>query len=165
MTQDPPQGDSLADRSMSAGSAHMESLGLQLVVTARRYRKTMDAVFAERDLSDATSLPLRFLARQNHPLRQKDLADRLGIEGPTLVRALDGLVARGLVRRVPDPDDGRAKLVSATREGRALLARVTKQLDPLRESLFDGIDEADLQATLRLLERLNHNISAQSADT
>ena len=76
-------------------SENREDIGFQLVMVSRRYRKAMDAVFAENDLSDATSLPLRYLARQETPLRQKDLADRLAIEGPTLVRTLDMLVSKG----------------------------------------------------------------------
>lgn len=139
-----------------------ETLGLQLVIVTRRYRKEMDAIFAERDLSDATSLPLRFLVRQDRPMRQKELAERLDIEGPTLVRALDTLVSKGLVRRSEDPDDRRAKLVSATREGRAFLDSVAPPLRALRTALFEGVSEEDIEATLRLLGRLEANIGART---
>jgi MarR family transcriptional regulator for hemolysin len=128
-------------------------------MVSRRYRKAMDAVFAENDLSDATSLPLRYLARQATPLRQKDLADRLAIEGPTLVRTLDMLVSKGLVRRTEDPDDRRAKLISATDEGRAFLKQISTRFSALRSALFEGIAEADIDATLRLLDQLERNIA------
>ena len=140
-------------------SENREDIGFQLVMVSRRYRKAMDAVFAENDLSDATSLPLRYLARQEAPLRQKDLADRLAIEGPTLVRTLDMLVSKGLVRRTEDPDDRRAKLVSATDEGCAFLKQISTRFSALRSALFDGIAEADIDATLRLLDQLERNIA------
>ncbi|SCM68261.1 MarR family winged helix-turn-helix transcriptional regulator [Donghicola eburneus] len=140
-------------------SENREDIGFQLVMVSRRYRKAMDAVFAENDLSDATSLPLRYLARQETPLRQKDLADRLAIEGPTLVRTLDMLVSKGLVRRTEDPDDRRAKLISATDEGRACLKQISTRFSALRSALFDGIAEADIDATLRLLDQLERNIA------
>ena len=141
-----------------------EEIGFALVMVSRRYRKEMDAVFAENGLSDATSLPLRYLARQNHPLRQKDLAERLAIEGPTLVRTLDMLVAKGLVRRTEDPDDRRAKLVSATKAGRAFLSNLGARFSALRHELFEGISEQDIEATLRLLQRLEQNIAARHGD-
>jgi MarR family transcriptional regulator for hemolysin len=140
-------------------SENREDIGFQLVMVSRRYRKAMDAVFAENDLSDATSLPLRYLARQETPLRQKDLADRLAIEGPTLVRTLDMLVSKGLVRRTEDPDDRRAKLISATDEGRAFLKQISTRFSALRSALFEGIAEADIDATLRLLDQLERNIA------
>ncbi|MCI5039089.1 MAG: MarR family transcriptional regulator [Donghicola eburneus] len=140
-------------------SENREDIGFQLVMVSRRYRKAMDAVFAENDLSDATSLPLRYLARQATPLRQKDLADRLAIEGPTLVRTLDMLVSKGLVRRTEDPDDRRAKLISATDEGRAFLKQISTRFSALRSALFEGIAEADIDATLRLLDQLERNIA------
>lgn len=137
-----------------------EELGLQLIVVSRRYRKEMDAIFADKDLSDATSLPLRFLVRQDRPLRQRDLAEQLDIEGPTLVRVLDTLAQKGLVRRTEDPDDRRAKLVSATKAGRAYLASITPMLSQLRDSLFEGISQEDIDSALRLLNRLEANITA-----
>lgn len=144
-----------------ARAADREALGLQLITVSRRYRKEMDAIFAEQDLSDATSLPLRFLVRQDHPLRQKDLADRLDIEGPTLVRVLDRLADKGLVRRVEDPDDRRAKLISATKEGRAYLASISGMLADLRSELFAGVADEDMEAALRLLAQVEANITTR----
>jgi DNA-binding MarR family transcriptional regulator len=47
-----------------------------------------------------------------------------GIEGvtpPTMTRLVAGMVADGLVERLPDPDDRRVVRVSASERGRALL--------------------------------------------
>jgi MarR family transcriptional regulator for hemolysin len=51
-------------------------------------------------------------------LSQRGLADRLGIEGPTLVRHIDRLVADGLVQRVRDPQDRRVSRVELTGDGK-----------------------------------------------
>lgn len=45
---------------------------------------------------------------RNGPLTQRDLASFLGVEGPTLVRLLDGLEAKDLIARRVCPDDRRA---------------------------------------------------------
>ncbi|WP_108258588.1 MarR family winged helix-turn-helix transcriptional regulator [Mangrovicoccus ximenensis] len=137
-----------------------EDLGLQLITVSRRYRRMMDAVFAEHGLSDASTLPLRFLIRQDRPYRQKDLAEELDIEGPTLVRVLDTLVAQGFVQRAEDPGDRRAKLVTATDAGRGFLAALAGRLDLLRGEIFAGVDEADVDSALTLLAQLDANMQA-----
>lgn len=50
------------------------------------------------------------------------LAERLALESSTLTRTLAPLKARGLVADHPDPDDGRARLVSITDKGCQTLA-------------------------------------------
>jgi DNA-binding MarR family transcriptional regulator len=54
--------------------------------------------------------------------RLSDLAETEGVSRPTMTRIIDALEQRGYVTRKPDPDDGRAQLVSATRRGRTLIA-------------------------------------------
>jgi MarR family transcriptional regulator for hemolysin len=135
-----------------------DTLGLQLITVSRRYRRVMDGALSDFGLSDAGTLPLRYLVRLGHAIRQKDLAEALDIEGPTLVRALDHLMAMGLVERLEDPNDRRAKLVSATDKGRALHASFDAGLDGLRQRIFAGASETDIAAALRLLHRLETNL-------
>ncbi|MBZ4021927.1 hypothetical protein CKO11_05565 [Rhodobacter sp. TJ_12] len=142
---------------MLASGAH-EDLGHRLITVSRRYRRVMDTVFAAHGLSTASTLPLRFLARQNRPYRQKELADHLDIEGPTLVRVLDTLVARGFVMRSEDPEDRRAKLISVTDRGHAFLGSLASPLGALRHEIFAGVPDEEVEMARRLLDRLEANI-------
>src|SRR5436190_19553506 len=54
------------------------------------------------------------------PIRLSDLAAEEGINPTMLSRIVADLVQGGLIERVGDPDDRRAALVKATREGRRL---------------------------------------------
>lgn len=140
-----------------------EHLGLQLITVSRRYRRVMDSALSDFGLTDASTLPLRYLARLGHGIRQKDLADILDIEGPTLVRVLDQLMAMGLVERIEDASDRRAKLVSATEKGRALHASFDDRLDGVRRSIYDGVAEAEIEAALNLLKTLETNLQKLGA--
>jgi DNA-binding MarR family transcriptional regulator len=53
--------------------------------------------------------------------RQTVLASRLGISKQAVGQLVDDLVAMGMVERVPDPDDARARLVCFTATGRLAL--------------------------------------------
>jgi MarR family transcriptional regulator, transcriptional regulator for hemolysin len=57
---------------------------------------------------------------------QRELADLMHIEPPTLVRHLDRLEADGYVERRPDPDDRRRLLVFVTAAGRRRLTELHK---------------------------------------
>jgi DNA-binding MarR family transcriptional regulator len=53
--------------------------------------------------------------------RTTTLSQRLGTSKQAVTKLIDELEARGYVTRVPDPADGRAKVVSFTAKGRRLL--------------------------------------------
>src|SRR5690606_41241441 len=50
-------------------------------------------------------------------VRPRDLARTEGLDPSTMSRRLASLTARGLIHREPDPDDGRAQVLSLTEEG------------------------------------------------
>ncbi len=62
------------------------------------------------------------------------------------------LEAQGILRRRPHPTDGRAKLVEATRKGKALARRADAILATPPPGLA-GLEPDDLEALRRLLDR------------
>jgi len=120
----------------------------------RRWRQVLDAEFQATGLTDATWRPLLHLERMGEGVRQKDLACSLGIEGPSLVRLLDTLWARGLVQRQEDPADRRAKKLILTDEGRLLVAHIHQVLVPLEEELLGSFDDAEIGQMGELVARL-----------
>lgn len=139
-----------------------EDLGLMLITITRRYRRVMDAALTDFGLTEASTLPLRYLARLGQGIRQKDLAEALDIEGPTLVRLLDQLSERGLIARVECPEDRRAKRISVTEAGRALHRAFNARLDPLRARLLADVQAEEITATLALLGKLEAALQADS---
>jgi MarR family transcriptional regulator for hemolysin len=122
-----------------------------LLRLARIYRRETDKALAEHGISDARALPVLHIARLGDGVRQGVLAEELGVEGPSLVRILDQLCAAGLVERREDPNDGRAKTLHLSAEGRELAAVIETQLDALRKGFLSGVVDADLAATLHVL--------------
>ena len=128
---------------------------------ARRAWRAMSEIALDRDRKVAVSealglswtrvLALRRLATQPHTLRA--LAERLAADPPYVTLMVDDLEKRKLVRRMPHPEDRRAKLVQLTAAGRAAAARADAILDEPPAALRDVPDE-ELAALLRVLERL-----------
>jgi DNA-binding MarR family transcriptional regulator len=128
---------------------------------ARRAWRAMSDVILDHDRKVAVSealglswtrvLALRRLAAQ--PLTLRALAERLTADPPYVTLMVDDLEKRGLVQRLPHPEDRRAKLVQLTAAGHEAAARADAILDEPPAALRD-VPAKDLAALLRVLERL-----------
>ncbi|MCF1481269.1 MULTISPECIES: MarR family winged helix-turn-helix transcriptional regulator [Rhizobium/Agrobacterium group] len=123
----------------------------QLFSAARLWRRTIDVILAEHGISEACASPLVWIGRLGGGIRQITLAEHVGIEGPSLVRLLDQLESSGMVMRKDDPTDRRAKGLWLTPEGTRMAARIEAVLDEERAGAFEGVSQADLETTLRVL--------------
>jgi DNA-binding MarR family transcriptional regulator len=130
---------------------------------ARRAWRAMSDIVLDQDrkvavsealgLSWARVLALRRLAAQPQPQPLRALAERLLSDPPYVTLIVDDLEERGLVQRMPHPEDRRAKLVQLTAAGRAAAARADAILDEPPAALRDGSPD-DLAALLRVLEHV-----------
>lgn len=115
-----------------------DSLGAWLNLAAKATRSLLDARLAELGTTAAAWFVLVRLERYG-PLIQRDLARKLQIEGPTLVRHLDRMEAAGLVTRSPVPGDRRATLVTLTRAGREQYRAIRERVEAFDEQLAAGL--------------------------
>ena len=66
---------------------------------------------------------LHLLGDAEEPLPINALSDTLGLSGPAISRAVDGLVQRGEVKRAEDARDRRSKLLTVSARGRRTIDR------------------------------------------
>ena len=66
-------------------------------------------------------LELGGLDRASEPRHVSDLAETFGVSVPSMSRAVDVLVKEGVVTRVEDPEDRRARRVAITDKGKKLV--------------------------------------------
>jgi DNA-binding MarR family transcriptional regulator len=91
------------------------------------------------------------------PLAPSELAELERVKRPTITRVVSRLEEAGLVERTNDPTDGRAFLVSITRQGSELLRRIrTRKTAYLARRLgkLDPDDLAALERAADVLERI-----------
>src|SRR5579859_2937000 len=61
------------------------------------------------------------------PIRQGELAAREKVAAPSMTRTVSGLIEDGLVRKIPDPEDGRSSHIVITPSGKVLLEKVRSE--------------------------------------
>jgi DNA-binding MarR family transcriptional regulator len=127
------------------------SLRLSATRLARRLRQESDAGLTPSQLSALASI-------QNHgPLTLGALAEHERVAPPTVTRVIGKLEDDGLVRRMPDEDDGRIWRVSTTRRGDTLLGELRNRKNAWLAARIDELDadqRARLAAALDVLELL-----------
>lgn len=77
--------------------------------------------------------------------RPRQVAETLGVTEAAVSQLLDRLVARGLVYRERDPDDGRGRVLYLTEEARTALRDAYGELPDAVQVLLDAIPAEDAQ--------------------
>lgn len=131
-----------------------EQLGPLLGETHRVWRAKLDERLRPLGLSQARWMVLLKLSRQGDGVVQKELAEWLGIEGPTLVRLLDRMSNDGWIKRRESLQDRRAKTVHLTRQAQGVITKINNIAAGLRRELFADIDPADLEAAQRVMQHI-----------
>ncbi|SDY82368.1 DNA-binding transcriptional regulator, MarR family [Micromonospora pattaloongensis] len=88
------------------------------------------------------------------PNTQLALAQQLGVDRTVMTYLLDDLERAELVARRPDPNDRRARRVTATDRGRALLAELDERLRRAEEQVLSALSGDDRATFRTLLQRV-----------
>lgn len=121
---------------------------------ARRVHPEMDAagyaLISQIELGTAGGRP---------GVRASDVAQALGLDKSTVSRGLTHLETLGLIERVGDPDDGRARLLRLTQTGADRFGAMRSQRQAEFRAILDRWQPQDLSDLARLLTRLNQDFS------
>jgi MarR family transcriptional regulator, transcriptional regulator for hemolysin len=147
---------------MSESKAKIDSGNIlfRLSRLTRRWRQVLDLEVQSAGLTDATWRPLLHLHLLGDGIRQKELAASVGIEGASVVRLLDTLVAMGLIQRSEDAGDRRAKLLRLTPEGLLVVARIQKTVRDLDSELLTPFTADEITQLANFVLRLETSVSA-----
>jgi MarR family transcriptional regulator for hemolysin len=137
-------------------------IGLQLARTARIVGRAFDSALAPAD----GSLPV-WLVLLNLKIRpdtnQRELADAVGITGPTLTHHLNAMERDGLLTRHRDPDNRRNHLVEITPAGERAFLRLAAAARAFDARLRGSLTADELSNLRSLLERLAAGVSDDAA--
>lgn len=134
--------------------ALQESFAFELGRISRSWRARLDERLRDSGLTQARWQALLQLSRGGDGVTQRELAARVGVEGPTMARLLDGLEQRGLIERRAVDSDRRAYHIHLTPAAQPLLAHINRIAAELRRELLAGIPAQQLQTCTAVLREI-----------
>lgn len=127
-----------------------------MMSTARDIRLAYDHCFEPLDLNLSQASMIGYIA-ENGPMNQTQLAAALVLGRAATGSVVDQLEKRGLVQRVPDPDDRRVWLVENTAAGAEASREIISIDEQLRRRVRVGITREERQQLAELLLKMSYN--------
>jgi MarR family transcriptional regulator, transcriptional regulator for hemolysin len=135
------------------------SVGFVVNITAKYFQRSLDNELRKNvGVTLSQWRVVRSLVLQPG-LTQKELANKIGIEGATLVPMIDKMEKRGLLKRKTDSTDRRVNRIYLTSRADSLWESMTECALKIRKSSTKSIPESDIQITLDTLRRISQNLA------
>ena len=135
----------------------------RIVRLASLFQQAYSATFEPLGLNDGDYGVLAPLRRAGtpHQLTPTELAKHRMMTSGGMTAALDRLERKGLVARVPNPDDRRGSLVRLTDAGRDVIDEAMKQHVLTEHRLVSNLDEHEQDQLRVLLRKLLHTVDTE----
>ena len=123
----------------------------------RKLRAAFDALVREHGMTLSRARVFRKLSRRDG-INQRELADELELETPTLVRILDAMEAQNFIERRAAVFDRRAKQIFITESGKVVAAEVEALATGVRADILEGISDDDVGMALKVIRAMTANL-------
>jgi MarR family transcriptional regulator for hemolysin len=140
-------------------------IGRRLAMTAKAVRAVAERRLAASGSTLSAVIIARIVAAEPG-LSQRQLADRMHIQGPTVLRHLDRMEADGLITRTRDDADRRVQRIHLTPQGHEARRDLEAVADAASASLTQDFTPDELAALEGYLDRLAaraHHLLAEEA--
>jgi len=133
-----------------------------LVKAAKGYRALQSAKLAELGLHPGQDVLLWWVAQEPAGVTVSGLAEKMGVEPPTVTRSLDRLEEGEYFTRERNATDKRTVVIRPTRKGRALVSHIDKVWEELAAAATTGLSDRERHTLVALLERVRENLPGSS---
>lgn len=138
------------------------SMGFVVNMTAKAFQKSFDIELRKNAGVSLSQWRVVGALVMQPGLTQKEIADKVGIEGATLVPILDKMEKEGLLKRKPDSNDRRVNRIYLTQKADSLWESMVECALKIRKSSAKNISETDIQTTLETLRKISQNLASFS---
>jgi DNA-binding MarR family transcriptional regulator len=133
------------------------SVGFVVREVWRLYARCLQPRIAREGVSIGMWFILRMLWDEDGTT-QRELGGRVGINGPTMVTALNSMERAGLVKRVHNQDDRRKINVFLTKRGRELKRKLWPMAAEVLALSMAGLTRSEVQSLSEMLAQLRANL-------
>jgi MarR family transcriptional regulator, transcriptional regulator for hemolysin len=134
------------------------NIGFVVNRTAKAFVKALDSKLREKVGVTFGQWKVMVMLVNQDGLSQTEIADRLGLEGPTLIPIIDKMEKEGLVIRKVDLSDRRNNRIYRTEKADALWDNMIKCALEIRQVSVKDIPEENINIMRNVLEKIWQNL-------
>jgi MarR family transcriptional regulator, transcriptional regulator for hemolysin len=134
------------------------SIGFIVNRAAKAFVKSLDSELREKVGVTLGQWKVIVMLVNQDGLTQKEIADKLGLEGPTLIPIIDKMEKERLVVRKVDSDDRRNNRIYRTEKVDALWDRTLECALKIRQISIRNIPEQNIHIARNVLEKVWQNL-------
>ena len=134
------------------------SIGYIINRTAKAFVKAIDCQLREKVGVTVGQWKVLVMLVDQNGLTQKEIADRLGLEGATLIRIIDKMEKGKLVERKVDPHDRRNNMIYRTEMADALWDKMIQCASNIQEISLNGVPDEKVKIMKDVLENIWQNL-------
>lgn len=141
--------------------------GKKINQISNRLRRRSRAIQETIGISGAQGNILNYILveSQNRSVYQKDIEEEFGLRPSTATEALKSLEKNELIRREPDPEDGRYKKIVFTEKAEQIEVVLRSEIEESEAILLRGVTEKEQQEFLRIAKKMLQNLDTFPANT
>ncbi len=134
-----------------------EQFAEALHLAAHGWRTALDRRLRPLGYSRSRWMALFHVSRKDG-ITHRELAERMGIEAPTLVRLIDRMENEGLLKRCASKTDRRVKHLRLSKAGYKEVERIWACASDLRGELLSGLSKTEIKNTLNVLQHIRSRL-------
>jgi MarR family transcriptional regulator, transcriptional regulator for hemolysin len=134
------------------------SIGYIINRTAKAFIRALDSQLKEKVGVTAGQWKVLVMLVDQNGLAQKEIADRLGLDGATLIPIIDKMEKDKLVVRKVDPADRRNNRIYRTERADALWDKMMQCVSSIKEISIKGIPDQNVKIMKDVLENIWKNL-------
>ena len=137
------------------------NIGFIVNKTAKAFVKALDSELREKVGVTVGQWKVMVMLINQDGLTQKEIAERLGLEGPTIIPIIDKMEKDDLVVRKVDPSDRRNNKIYRTEKANELWTEMLKCATKVRQVSLMDIPKVNIGITKKVLEHIYQNLRNQ----
>jgi MarR family transcriptional regulator for hemolysin len=141
------------------------SIGFVVYSASKMMQKAFDLELRNKiGINLAQSKVIFALYMQSGPT-QREIADIIGVETPTLVPIIDKLEEDGYVKRKPDAQDRRIKRIYVTAKTDSLWDSMMDCITQIRKVATKDLSEQEIKSALGTVKKITENLTGYLDDS
>jgi MarR family transcriptional regulator for hemolysin len=141
------------------------SFGFVIYSASKMMQKAFDLELRNKTGINLVQSKVIFALNMQSGPTQRELADKIGVESPTLVPIIDKMEQDGYVKRKLDSKDRRIKRIYSTAKADSMWDSMMECAAQIRKTAIQDISEPEIKSALGVVKKMTENLAVYLEST